>query len=179
MDNLQPLPCMLLSGRFTQSQVSRHFSQKESFLLICSFKRVQWILFGYLTPLFFYTDHKSLLTVIRPKLTDKTTYLEGFRRRGLQLQNLHDNWAQLLLQIKYLFKSIRMARHMGLTADYIFLNRLPVENSLANFDGLVYTNNFLKTPGNLTRYLETLEKMRKEWINELTECLLCSIHATT
>ena len=65
-----------------------HISQKELYPLIYAFKRLSWLVLGHQTPIHFYTDHRNLKHILKPKLTSKTQYLERLRRWGLQLQNV-------------------------------------------------------------------------------------------
>ena len=85
--SMQPDPLIFLSGKFTQTQINWHISQKELYPIIYSFKRLQWLVLGHLTKIYIFTDHKNLIPLIKPQLATRPTYLERLRRWGLQLQN--------------------------------------------------------------------------------------------
>ena len=85
---LRPKPMIFLSGEFKNSQLNWHISQKEFFPLIVGLERLDFLLLGHPSPVAAYTDHKNLVSILRPTWSPSKSYATRLFRWAMALQQL-------------------------------------------------------------------------------------------
>ena len=82
-------PMMFLSGKFTSSQMNWTISQKELYPVLKAFQRVKFLLEGHLGSIHLFTDHKNLISILKPEWSEKASYFSRLRRWSLIFQHLN------------------------------------------------------------------------------------------
>eukprot|EP00924_Labyrinthula_sp_SR-Ha-C_P014664 maker-scaffold_74-snap-gene-0.21-mRNA-1 protein AED:0.29 eAED:0.30 QI:0/0/0/1/1/1/2/0/505 len=85
---LQPKPMMFLSGSFSVSETRWHIASKELYPIVYAFERIGFLLRTHSGGIYVYTDHRSLLSVIKTKENEKRIYWDRLYRWAIRLQSV-------------------------------------------------------------------------------------------